>query len=119
MAVIQIFNEDDVSKAARGRNARDVVGKALARAYPTVPWFVDANVDGGVITISCPNISQRYGMTLHLTNTNDELARKAVMLAGELLERYHVSRTISRFDHIPRNVLGEAYDAPRGELRTR
>lgn len=117
--VIQVYNDDDVRKTARGRSARNAVGRALGRAYPTVPWLVDANVDGGVLNISCPAISRKWGMVLHLTRTNEDLARRAVLAAGELLERWNVSRTRSRFDHIPRMINGEARGAKGGELRSR
>lgn len=113
--VLQTYSEDDMRTALKGRQNRNTIGHALGRAYPTVPWHVDVNVEGGIATITCPQISLQFGMVLHLTRDTAELERGAVRMGGELLERFRVSRDCGDFSHLIRSVNGEVYQASRGE----
>ena len=114
--VVQVYNDDDVRIAVRSRDIRQRVGKALGRAYPTVAWLVDVNLAGGVVNVSTPAISKQYGMTVHLTHTTATLEQRVLKLAGELLERFNISRVTGNAGHIQRRVNGEAVTAARGEL---
>lgn len=114
MGVIQLYNDDDMRKAVRSRHYRQSIGNALAKAYRFVHWMVDVNIDGGIATISCPKISQRYGMVVHLTRDTLALEAAAKRMGGELLERFRVSREVSTFDHLKYNVNGEVMNAKAG-----
>ena len=55
------------------------------------------DVAGGMMIIGCDSISNYKGYHIHLNKTIDELEKRAVMAAGEILERHGVSRS-KRFD---------------------
>ena len=71
---------------------RDLVAR-LDHAYPSFAgyWVVMVNDVNGVVQVINTMLSGRWGF-LMLTSKIDPEGRKVVMLAGELLERYHVSR---------------------------
>lgn len=113
-SVLQVYNDDDVRLAVKSRDIRQRVGTALGRFYPHTTWLVDVNLAGGVVNISCPTISRKYGMVLHLTRDNTDLEVQAVSRAGELLERFRVSRETGRSDHLKRSIDGEAMGVKDG-----
>ncbi|RLA45202.1 MAG: hypothetical protein DRR42_19640 [Gammaproteobacteria bacterium] len=113
--VVQVYNETDMSQAVRSRRARNTIGHAIGRAYKNMPWHVDVNIEGGIATITCPKISVKHGMVIHLTRDIESMERKAVQLAGELLERFNVNRTTGNFGYLKRNIAGEALGAAAGE----
>lgn len=115
MGVVQVYDEQEIAQAAKQRRLRNAVGQALGRAYPAHPWHVTVPWDCSIVQITCPAITQQYGMTLHATNDTLELERKAVRMAGELLERFKVSRTVADFSDVKRNIIGEARGARKGE----
>lgn len=114
--VAVINNEDDFRQFLKGRTIRNTIGHAVGAAYPQAPWLVDVNIDGGIATISCPAITKEFGMVLHLTRDLKSMEREAVRKAGELLERFNVSRGNSQFGHITRNKRGDAFHGETGEL---
>ena len=72
--------------------ARDAM-TALCEAYPGHPWHVDAR--GGVLIIKHMRMSPKWGMVLRLENVHHDAAvlkRRAVLLAGEFLERANTKR---------------------------
>jgi hypothetical protein len=99
------------------------IGLALRRAYPRVPWLIEARVSptGGLAIIKSPAISGHWGRTFHLPATIPEVELLAVRAAGEMLERFRIHRGAGpKVDadilRIPRNIRGEAIGAARGEL---
>ena len=115
MGVVQVYTDDDVGTAVRSRQYRQTIGTALATAYKGVHWHVDVNVAGGIATISCPSISTRYGMVVHLTRDTMALESAAKAMGGELLERFGISRERPQFGYLKRRIDGEALGAARGE----
>lgn len=113
--IINVVTDDDAAAFLKGRQARNAIGNALGRAYPTHPWLVDVDVVGGIASVRCPEISSEYGMVIHLTHDTATMEQKAVRFAGELLERFRVSRVRAAFDHLNRNVRGDVVTAAKGE----
>jgi hypothetical protein len=114
--VLQVFNVDEAATARKQRSIRDAVGKALGKAHPTVPWYVSVPEDCSVVQFYCPTLTSGFGMTLHANRPNFELARMAVMMAGEYLERFNVSRERPDISHVPKNIKGVARNEAKGEL---
>ena len=69
------------------------VGTKLMQHYNQREWKVIVDVAGGVMIVACDSISNHNGYHIHLDKTIDELERRAVMAAGEILERHSVSRS--------------------------
>lgn len=111
---MQEYTPQEAADFMRSRNARNTVGKALGRAYPTHPWFVDASEDGTTVRVMCPAISTEYGMVIHVHQINHELEAKAVRMGGELLERFNVSRVEADFTGVDRKINGQARLASQG-----
>ena len=115
----------EVPTAADYRNARwqvDIesrLGHALANLYPNRDWYIDANPAQGVVTVKCASISMDYGMVVHLTHDMFEVERRAKLAAGELLERFRLSRSRQTNgvdnDELKRNIKGEVLGASKGE----
>ena len=65
----------------------------LDRAYPAFNglWRISVNEEGGVITVTNMALSNKNGFIMHIDKLDPE-GRKVVMYAGELLERFRVSR---------------------------
>jgi len=114
--VVQAATEAEMHEIIRARRARNTIGKALGRHYPTHPWMVSMSGDGTVAQIMCPAISQEFGMVIHANGSTEEIERKAVRMGGELLERFRVSRTVADFEHVKRNPRGNAIHGRVGGL---
>lgn len=69
------------------------VGTKLVSVYPGRQWGVQVNAEGGILIISCASLSTDRGYHIHMHGENVKgLEIKAVRAAGEILERYNVSR---------------------------
>ena len=66
----------------------------LDRAYPSFNgmWRIAVNEAGGVITVTNMLLSNKNGFIMHIDKIDPE-GRKVVRFAGELLERYRISRS--------------------------
>lgn len=70
------------------------IGTDLMRTYPNRQWLVDVDSRNQVIVISCPSLSKRMGQRLHMRrDTVADLIPRARRAAGEILERFGVSRS--------------------------
>lgn len=74
-----------------------LVRNLLARlnaAYPVFNgmWAIDVNEAGGTIEVTNDMLSKKWGFLMHVNKIDPE-GRKVVRAAGELLERYRVSRS--------------------------
>ena len=120
MSQIVIASENDAIHEKAARFVEKQIGTALAKAYPSRSWYLDALIDQGVMTIKIPQISIKHGFILHLGDELPVLCKRAVMMGGEFLERFRLST--SRFDDgedmmmLDRNILGEVRGAKLGEL---
>ena len=113
--VIQVADEVTLDTLKRQRQLRNTVGFALGRAYPRHPWHVLVPEDCSIVQVSCPALTSKYGMVIHANRTSQDLAQRAVKMAGELLERFGVSRERAEFGYVKRNIAGEAVGAAQGE----
>jgi hypothetical protein len=69
------------------------IGTALVSTYPSRQWGVRVDVRGGVMVILCPSVSNEKGYHLHLKgDTINTLEARSIRAAGEILERYGLSR---------------------------
>lgn len=69
------------------------VGNKLQSTYPRLRWAIVCSVKQQIVIIICPFISTTKGYHLHLKNyIIDQLEKKAVIVAGEILERHGISR---------------------------
>ena len=91
--------------------ARNLIAR-LELHYPSFTgfWRVTVNEPGGVIEVTNLMLSGRYGFLMHI-NKIDPGGRKVIRAAGELLERYRLSRSkICTFDSVfslPTDFRGE------------
>ena len=112
--VLQVYNDDDMATAAKSKEYRQRIGRALATHYKHTKWLVDVNIAGGIATISCPDISRLYGMTIHLTHSMEDTEAKAVRFGGELLERFRISRETGDTSRVKRDLKGDAIGLKEG-----
>ena len=74
------------------------IGALLVKKYNNRKWKVNIDLTGGMLVISCDSISNHMGYHIHTRErTMHQLEVKAVMAAGEILERHELSRN-KRFD---------------------
>jgi hypothetical protein len=92
---------------------RDNLLDALDRAYPAFNghWRIDIDVFGGVIYVTNRLLSGKWGFVMHINKVDAE-GKKVVRNAGELLERFRVSRNPNADIF---SILGMQRDQ-RGEL---
>jgi hypothetical protein len=78
--------------------AKNLIAR-LNRAYPAFYdeasglslWRVTVNEPGGVVEVTNLALYGNYGFLMHIAKIDSE-GRKVVIAAGELLERYRISR---------------------------
>jgi hypothetical protein len=69
------------------------LGHAIQKIYPRREWRVSVDIPARIIVVMCPSLSTRKGYHIHMSNrTILELQEIAVRGAGEVLERYGMSR---------------------------
>lgn len=101
----------------RERETAQVIGQALVKYYPKRNWMVKANDPGQVAYIANADIATDYGMVVHTNCSIPELQKRAVMLAGELLERFSLSRSFdgaSDILQLNKDRLGKTEGLKRG-----
>ena len=70
------------------------IGSDLMKTYQNRQWNVDVDSRNQVIVISCPSLSKRMGYRIHMRrDTVADLIPRARAAAGEILERFGVSRS--------------------------
>ena len=89
-----LVNEDtDMTAAKLEKDIAGHVGEAIRSLYPTRPWRVHVDLEGKVVVIFCPVLSARKGYLFPMEKMNiHQLEKKAKWAAGNILERYGVSR---------------------------
>jgi hypothetical protein len=85
---------DEADQLAADVSLAKDLGDAVAQKYPGYRWYVNANIKQGIADVRCGNLHGGYGFTLKLTTSYSasQLKADALRLAGELLERFNVSR---------------------------
>lgn len=92
------YNEAQVGGLAEDRMRLEFwiskqLGEDLCRVYPNRGWQIDTDIENETIIVSCPNLSKRMGYRLHIKkDTVKDLIPRVRRAAGEILERYGVSR---------------------------
>ena len=109
--------QSDVSAGISGAThtmATSLVAR-LEQAYPVFGgmWDVAVNEPGGVIIVTNSALSNRNGFVMHINKIDPE-GRKVVRYAGELLERFRISRS-SRVRQVVDDI-GAAERDFKGEL---
>jgi hypothetical protein len=70
------------------------IGTELTRTYKNRQWHVDVDARNKVIILSAPSLSKVMGYHLHMRDgeTMPQLIARCRRAAGEILERYNVTR---------------------------
>lgn len=94
--------------------ARNLIAR-LDSAYPAMEgaWRVTVNERGGVVEVTNLLLTGRWGFLMHINKIDSE-GRKVVRAAGELLERYRISRSGSMSRLL--DELGAAKRDFKGEM---
>jgi hypothetical protein len=70
------------------------IGEDLVRTYPGRQWMVDVDSRNEIIIIVMPSLTKREGYHLHMRRDNlAALIPRCRKAAGEILERFNVSRS--------------------------
>lgn len=95
---INYLETDTVKRAQTEMRIAKTIGTTLVQVYPNRQWGVAVDTTGGVVTITCPSVSLVKGYIIHMADrTVHQLTERAKMAAGEILERYALSRA-RKFD---------------------
>lgn len=113
MSNIIVSDETSMQAAIRSRENLYRIGNILKRAYPKNIWHVSMSDDGTVAYVTCPQITTEFGMVLHLNQIALDLETKVVRSAGELLERFNISRETGD-GTVFKDIRGNAIHAPQG-----
>lgn len=70
------------------------IGTKLMQTYDQREWKVIVDIENQMLIVACDSISNHKGYHIKmLYQTIDELQKRAVMAAGEILERHNVARS--------------------------
>lgn len=102
---LQIVIPDDQER--RGMHPQDMalardIARVLMEHYPGHNWWIQVDSKHGVAVIRHPFLTGPHmGYVIHLTNLkNDPKRSRAIKGAGEILERWNVSRGGMRIEEI-------------------
>ncbi|MCF1431339.1 MAG: hypothetical protein LPD71_00085 [Shewanella sp.] len=93
------------------------IGNVLRKCYRGRDWLVKVDIENDVATIHCPQISTQWGYTIHIDCPMVVIQYKAVKYAGELLERFNLSRSRpvdGDIESLPKNPLGYVKNVKEG-----
>ena len=104
--VAQLIEETKVQQSYQEMQIAKVVGESLVRTYPNRQWGVQIDIDGGMAIVTCPSLSVAKGFHIALDGKNViELVEAARRGAGEILERYGISRRRNISSDIVENLI--------------
>lgn len=90
---IKVVDADHEEVAKEQMRIAQAVGARLVKAYNNRQWKVIVDIKGGLLIIGCDSISNTKGYHIHMKGVPlNELEDRAVMAAGEILERHNLSR---------------------------
>lgn len=90
---IWIHEDDDQRTAKLEMWIAKHIGEHLVEHYPKRQWGVEVDIPAQMVIVMCPSVSQNKGYHLHMRGDNIEgLCKRAEMAAGEIMERYGLSR---------------------------
>lgn len=97
---VEDFNEvnllelDSVKQAKLEYFIAKRIGEELCRVYPKREWYVEVDTRNEMVIIMCHSVSAQRGYYLSMKRDPiQELQRRAVRAAGEILERHGLSRS--------------------------
>lgn len=98
------------------------IGADLVKHYPGRQWGVDVDGRNGVVIIMCPSVSLTKGYYIHCRKTDTvPLIQRARLAAGEILERYGVSRARivdpGAIEALPRTLKDEVIVKNKGDTK--
>ncbi len=86
---------DELKQASIEGQIAKGIGMALVKCYPNRQWGVEVDISGRMINVRCPSLSLKKAHYISMVGrSNKDLVAAAVMAAGEILERYGVSRAV-------------------------
>lgn len=86
------------------------IGTVLMRTYRNRNWQVDVDIRNQMVVIGAPDLSRVKGYYLPMKqDTLQKLCERAGMAAGEILERYNLSRAL--------NVPADSFEMLKRDFR--
>lgn len=90
---INVLELDDVKQAKLESWIAKAIGTELMNHYPGRQWGVHVDTEGQMIMVMCPSVSHEKGYYISMVGRClNDLVIKARHAAGEILERYNLSR---------------------------
>jgi hypothetical protein len=107
---INIEDSQDERKAKVEQWIAMQIGSKLMRVYNQREWKVIVDIPGQMLIIACDSVSNEKGYHISMVGRNvEELQRRAIMAAGEILERHNVSRSrnfnADNLEDLPRDSM--------------
>lgn len=111
MSEAMVFDVDDGITHPLDEQICAIVGQVLTQHYPGHMWRVDADHRAGMVDVRNLSLDGKHGIRMKMDGpvTASELMREAMLVGGEILERYGVTRGIMNPDEIealPQDRLG-------------
>ena len=99
---ILLANEYDAKQDTADIFLAQQIAEALEQAYPGHLWAVNVQGEQGIATIHNMMLSGQWGYVMHLDKrySANDTVKVAKMGAGEILERYNVSRGRMNNEHM-------------------
>ncbi len=95
---IEMYDDHDTRKAKLEQWIAKKVGTKLVAAYNNRQWKVIVDVENEILIVACDSLSNYKGYHIHMAGrTIHQLEERAVMAAGEILERHNLARS-KKFD---------------------
>lgn len=111
--------EDDAAEALANDQLCRKIGYHLQKKYPCRGWMVEVVDRGRVCNLRCPEISMDYGMQFLIMDMPLNNLKKAEMMAGEILERFNLTRGVSDgrdVDELNKDLKGNVFGAKHGDV---
>lgn len=90
---IEVVDEGHESRAKQQLRIANMIGEALVKKYNNRQWKVIVDVENEMLIIGCDSVSNDKGYHIHMKGrTIRYLRQRAVIAAGEILERHALSR---------------------------
>jgi hypothetical protein len=87
------------------------IGMELMRKYDQREWKVIVDIENQMLIVACDSISNHKGYHIKMLHrTIDELQKRAVMAAGEILERHNVARSRRFNPDVLETLARDAFD---------
>tara|TARA_R110002049_G_scaffold25294_4_gene88923 strand:- start:3771 stop:4127 length:357 start_codon:yes stop_codon:yes gene_type:complete len=94
------------------------LGVALFKSNRSRKWYLEVVDHGKLAIVKIPEISMKYGVIVHLTQSIEVDIKRVVFAGAELLERFNLTRGKSDNDDLlslERNIAG-VIGAKEGEI---